>query len=163
MLDVSKKLALLGVLMISVVISGCQSTPPKDAKPNVTFIDTQKFDSDLTASLESIKKPVEVTFFNPVSPNEIPPRMEKWLSLVEKSGGKINISTPANEPTPKNPALIFGLFSGLWNAIKMYRTETAGKSMEDAVKGRDANITLARNPQGNLFIQKIVFDERNLK
>ena len=163
MLDVSKKLALLGVLMISVVMSGCQSTPPKDAKPNVTFIDTQKFDSDLTASLESIKKPVEVTFLNPVSPNEIPPRMEKWLSLVEKSGGKINISTPANEPTPKNPALIFGLFSGLWNAIKMYRTETAGKSMEDAVKGRDANITLARNPQGNLFIQKIVFDERNLK
>ena len=163
MLDVSKKLALFCVLMISVVISGCQSTPLKDAKPNVTFIDTQKFDSDLTASLESIKKPVEVTFFNPVSPNEIPARMEKWLSLVEKSGGKINISTPANEPTPKNPALIFGLFSGLWNAIKMYRTETAGKSMEDAVKGRDANITLARNPQGNLFIQKIVFDERNLK
>ncbi len=163
MLDVSKKLALFGVLMISVVISGCQSTLLKDAKPNVTFIDTQKFDNDLTSSLESIKNPVEVTFLNPVSPNEIPPRMEKWLSLVEKSGGKINISTPANEPTPKNPALIFGLFSGLWNAIKMYRTETAGKSMEDAVKGRDANITLARNPQGNLFIQKIVFDERNLK
>ena len=163
MVKVNKKLAVLFVSTALVLISGCHNIPQKDAKPNVTFIDTQKFDSDLTASLETIKKPVEVNFFNPLSPNEIPPRMEKWLSLVEKSGGKIEISTPANEPTPKNPALIFGLFSGLWNAIKMYRTETAGKSMEDAVKTRDANITLARNPQGNLYIQKIVFNERSSK
>jgi hypothetical protein len=32
--------------------------------------------------------------------------------------------------------------------------------MEDAIKSRDANIQLARNAQGNLYIQKITFNER---
>jgi hypothetical protein len=35
--------------------------------------------------------------------------------------------------------------------------------MEDAIKSRDANIQLARNAQGNLYIQKITFNERASK
>jgi hypothetical protein len=80
--------------------------------------------------------------------------------MVDKSGGKINIASPVGEPAPKSPALILGLFSGLWNAFTILNKESATKSMEDAAKGRDANIQLARNAQGSLYIQKITFNER---
>ena len=151
------------LLLTAVVFSGCNNLPQLQASPKITFIDTQKFDNELSSSLSTIKKPVEVNFYNPITPNEIPPRLEKWLSMVDKSGGKVNISSPVGEPAPKSPALIMGLFSGLWNALKLLSGEGASKSMEDAAKSRDANIQLARNAQGNLYIQKITFDERATK
>jgi len=156
----SKKLAFFVAVATMVSIGGCQNLPPVNAKPKLTFIDTQKFDTDLAVSLVAIKNPVEVDFYTPITPNEIPPRLEKWLSMVDKSGGKVNIASPVGEPSPKSPALILGLFSGLWNAFKILSGESAAKSMEDAVKSRDANIQLARNAQGGLYIQKITFSER---
>jgi hypothetical protein len=160
---VSKKLALFVAIITMVSISGCQSLPHAEAKPNITFIDTNKFDSDLSASLVAIKNPIEVNFYSPITPNEIPPRLEKWLSMVDKSGGKVNVASPIGEPVPKSPTLIMGLFSGLWNAFKIFSGESSAKSMEDAIKNRDANIQLARNAQGNLYIQKITFNERVAK
>ena len=159
----SNKLARCTVLLAALVFSGCSNLSQSQAKPEITFIDTQKFDSELSSSLSSINKPVEVSFYNPITPNEIPPRLEKWLSMVDKSGGKVNVSSPVGEPAPKSPALILGLFSGLWNAFKILSGESASKSMEDAVKNRDANIQLARNAQGTLYIQKITFNERVTK
>ena len=163
MYAVSKKLACFVAIATVVSISGCQSLPHAEAKPNITFIDTNKFDSDLSASLVAIKNPIEVNFYSPITPNEIPPRLEKWLSMVDKSGGKVNVASPIGEPVPKSPTLILGLFSGLWNAFKIFSGESSSKSMEDAIKSRDANIQLARNAQGNLYIQKITFNERVAK
>jgi hypothetical protein len=163
MYAVSKKLACFVAIATVVSISGCQSLPHAEAKPNITFIDTNKFDSDLSASLVAIKNPIEVNFYSPITPNEIPPRLEKWLSMVDKSGGKVNVASPIGEPVPKSPTLIMGLFSGLWNAFKIFSGESSAKSMEDAIKSRDANIQLARNAQGNLYIQKITFNERVAK
>jgi hypothetical protein len=158
-----KSLILLMVVTFAGVLSGCQSVNLGPAKDSITFIDTQKFDSELSSSLSSINKPVEVNFHNPITPNEIPPRLEKWLSMVDKSGGKVNVSSPVGEPAPKSPALILGLFSGLWNAFKVLSADSSTRSMEDAVKSRDANIQLARNAQGTLYIQKITFNERLTK
>ena len=160
MFVVSKKLAFFVALVTMASLIGCQSVPQAQAKPNLMFMDTTKFDNELSTSLVAIKNPVEVDFYSPITPNEIPPRLEKWLSMVDKSGGKINIASPVGEPAPKSPALILGLCSGLWNAFKILGTESAAKSMEDAIKGRDANIQLARNAQGSLYIQKITFNER---
>jgi hypothetical protein len=160
---ISNKLVKYIVLAAAVVFSGCSNLTQLQAKPEITFIDTQKFDSELSSSLSSINKPVEVNFYNPITPNEIPPRLEKWLSMVDKSGGKINISSPVGEPAPKSPALLLGLFSGLWNAFTILSKESTAKSMEDAAKSRDANIQLARNAQGSLYIQKITFNERVVK
>jgi len=159
----SNRLFRCTALTAILLFSGCNNLPQLQAKPEITFIDTQKFDSELSSSLASIKKPVEVNFYSPITPNEIPPRLEKWLSMIDKSGGKVNIASPVGEPAPKSPALILGLFSGLWNAFKILGKESAAKSMEDAAKGRDANIQLARNAQGNLYIQKITFNERVAK
>ena len=163
MFTTSNRLVGCTVLVTAIIFSGCNNMSPIQAKPEITFIDTQKFDRELSSSLSSINKPVEVNFHNPITPNEIPPRLEKWLSMVDKSGGKVNVSSPVGEPAPKSPALILGLFSGLWNAFKVLSADSSSRSMEDAVKSRDANIQLARNAQGTLYIQKITFNERVTK
>jgi hypothetical protein len=58
---------------------------------------------------------------------------------------------------------LFSLFSGMWNAIKTLRGELASNSIDDAVKNKNVNISLERNIQGNLFIQKIEFQPKDLK
>ena len=155
-----KLLAFLGVLC---VLSACTTTPTTSPKPSVTFIDLQRFDDELSASLVGIKEPVSVDFYSPVSPNDIPPRVQKWLATVEKSGGRINISQPEGEMVPRDPMIVFSLFSGLWNGIKAMRSEYINLSMEDSMRNRDANISMARNAQGNLYIQKIVFKPKEAK
>ncbi len=156
------RVALLTLITFS--FFGCQSTLDADPpQKTITFIDAQKFDNELTTSLKQLNEPVSVNFHNPVTPNEIPQRIDKWLAAVEKSGGKINISTPVGEPTHKDPMFLFGLFSGLWNAIKTLRGEMTSYSMDDAVKNKNVNIALARDAKGSLYIQKIEFQPRELK
>jgi len=158
------KKSLVSYMLFICCLSGCstttQTTPPKAV---VTFIDLQRFDDELSASLVGIKEPVSVDFYSPVSPNDIPPRVQKWLATVEKSGGRINISQPEGEMVPRDPMIVFSLFSGLWSGIKTMRSEYLNLSMEDSMKNRDANISMARNAQGNIYIQKIVFKPKEAK
>ena len=147
----------ISCLIVLCVLSACSTTPTEPPKPTVTFIDLQKFDEQLSSSLSSIKDPVAVNFYSPVTPNEIPPRMQKWLASVEKSGGRIDITSPEGEPTPKDPTIIFSIFGSLFTGIKALMAEFDELSIENTTKNRDANIVLARSPQGNLYIQKIEF------
>jgi hypothetical protein len=144
-------------------LSACQTLPTDPPKQSVTFIDTSKFDTELASSLSGIKQPIDVDFYSPVNPNQIPPRLEKWIALAEKNGGKIIISQPVGEPTPKDPFILLGLFTGMWQAIKIFRGEAASYSMDESVKNRNVNIALARNSQGNLYVQKIVFEPKEPK
>lgn len=139
-------------------IVGCQTSPSTPAKNELTFVDSQSFDESLTASLASNKSPVTIDFYSPVTPNAIPPRIDKWMAMAQKSGGKISVTQPEGEPTPKNPMLLLGLFTGLWEVIGKFSKEKNSYSMEDSVKNRNVNISLARNPQGNLYVNKIIFE-----
>ena len=144
-------------------LSACSSTPKEPPKPIVTFIDLQKFDDQLSSSLSGIKDPVAVNFYSPVTPNEIPQRMQKWLAMIEQSGGRIDVTSPAGEPTPKDPTIIFSLFGSMFSGIRALIGQYDSMNMEKIAKNRDANIMLGRNSQGNIYIQKIEFKQRDTK
>ncbi len=57
----------------------------------VQFLDTTGFDYKLSASLEAKQEQVDVLFPAVITLNNIPERMDKWLSRVEKFGGKVEI------------------------------------------------------------------------
>ena len=137
---------------------GCQSSPSAPPKDALTFVDSQSFDESMAASLRSNKSPVTIDFYSPVTPNAIPPRIDKWMAMAQKSGGTISVTQPEGEPTPKNPMLLLGLFTGLWEVIGKLSKEKNSYSIEDSVKNRNVNISLARNPQGNLYVNKIIFE-----
>jgi len=158
-----KSLILLIAVTFLGALFGCQSVNLGPAKDSITFIDAQKFDSELANSLVNSKNPVDVDFYNPVSPNQIPPRLEKWIAIAETTGGKITVTQPPNELAPKDPMLLLGLFTGIWQAIKLMSGQYSSYAAEEGAKKRDVNIALARNEQGSLYAQKVIFIPREIK
>jgi hypothetical protein len=153
-----QKLAVAGVIATLV---GCASetslvNSKVEAKSNIVFIDIGKFDSELHASLSEKSEPVVVTFYDKVSPNAMPERLQKWLTSVERSGGKIEIEHPANELAPKNPALLLSLFSGLWSGMKAV-AEIQDEQALKAARGKTAVISLERNAANQLVVGKVTF------
>jgi len=153
------KLGFRLALLISVfLIIGCQSVDLAPTKDTLTFVDTKNFDNEFAASLANKKTPITIDFYSPITPNSIPPRLEKWMAMVETEGGKITVNQPPNEFAPKDPLLLLGLFTGLWELVNKLRTQKDSYSMEDRVKDRNVVINLARNPQGTLYVDKVIFD-----
>ena len=152
------------IVFLMILLSlGSQSLSAAPVKETLTFIDTQSFDSEFVASLANNDAPVTVDFYSAVTPNQIPQRLEKWMALAEINGGKISVTQPSGEMTPKNPLLLMGLFTGVWDLATKLKAEKSSYDMDDAVKNRDVNINLARNPQGGLIVQKVVFIPKEVK
>ncbi len=134
-----------------------QSLP--QASPQLVFLDVAKFDRDLSASLVNPFEKVEVSFYDKVSPNNMPDRIQKWISTVDVSGGRIRVEPPPNEVTPKNPMILLSLISGLVNSVKVYSALQKEQTISPA-KGRDVVIVLERNPSGDMVVSKVNFVKR---
>jgi hypothetical protein len=158
-----KSLILLISVTLTGALSGCQSVNPSPAKDSITFIDTKKFDTELGNSLLNSKSSVDIDFYSPVTPNQMPPRLEKWIAAAETSGGKITVTQPPNELAPKDPIFLLGLFTGIWQAVKLMGGQYSSYNAEEGAKKRDVNIALARNAQGGLYVQKVIFTPREIK
>ena len=152
------KVLSLGIL---VFVSAC-AVPPQviniDGAPKatVTFIDVANFDAELASSLNAPLDSVEVLFYEKISPNKMPERLQKWISAVERSGGSVKINTPPNEPKPRNPIALLGLLGSAYTTIKSF-VDAQPASYLSSAKGRNAVISLARSPNGDLLVEKIGF------
>lgn len=154
---------LLSIAALAFLI-GCTTSLDRQAQqvsatPTVRFVDIEKFDHDLTSSLDASFEEVNVVFYDKTSPNNIPPRMQKWIAAIEKNGGTVKITPPPNELTPKDPFVLFGLFGSLFSSAKAL-FEVREESRFEKVKGRDAVISLARNSSGDVVVEKVNFIKR---
>jgi len=151
----------LGIVFLMSVLLGCATeqsvvNSKAEAKSNIVFIDIGKFDAELHASLVAKDEPIVVSFYDQVSPNGMPDRLQKWLTSVERTGGKITIEPPPNELAPKDPMLLFSLFSGLWSSMKA-ASQIQDEQVVKAAKGRTAVISLERNAAKQLVVGKVTF------
>ena len=92
-------LSLLAVLLLA--LSGCATKNPAEGATvsgEVQFLDSFSFDRKLSASLGAGQPQVDVLFPAVITLNNIPERMDKWLSKVEKFGGKVEIPTDGQSP-----------------------------------------------------------------
>jgi hypothetical protein len=152
------KVLSLGIL---VFVSACAASPhsvkvDSPPKATVTFIDVANFDAELASSLNAPLDSVEVLFYEKLSPNKMPERLQKWISAIERSGGTVKINTPPNEPTPRNPLALLGLLGSAYTTIKSF-VDAQPASYLSSAKGRNAVISLARSPNGDLLVEKIRF------
>jgi hypothetical protein len=99
----------LGVVF-SLALASCASNVPLSSAVESTptgarlsFLDISKFDRDLSGSLQDKNASVEVAFYDKVSPNNVPDRLQKWISVVEADGGKVLVKTRPNELVSRNP------------------------------------------------------------
>jgi len=150
-------------VLVILTLVGCAATAPfheptksSVPEPKLSFIDLAKFDKDLAASLSSDMHSVDVFFYEKVSPNKIPERMQQWISAVESSGGKVKVETPPNEPQAKSPLALLSLLGTAYSALKDQFTPPAATLLK-AAQGRNAVISLERGPTGGLLVEKIQF------
>ena len=158
----------LRVLAISLLLglSGCATNAPLAKAENstavntrISFLDISKFDRDLSAALKNQPSTIEVAFFDNVSPNNVPERLQKWMAVIEADGGKIMVEAPPQEAATRSPFAALSLIGTLISSIKKierYRSE----QIYDAAKGRNAVISLDRNDKGEVFVKHINFVQR---
>ena len=147
-------LTLAGLIVFSSPQSLAQPTPEP-----IRFIDLSKFDSDLERALKGSNESITVMFYEKTSPNNMPNRLQKWVTAVEKSGGKIDVEPPPDEPRPRSPAMLIGLLGGLWSSIKAWG-EIREQAMLDAVQTRNVLIHLERNAAGEIIVGRVAFPPR---
>jgi hypothetical protein len=155
---------LFGMLSTSLALVACNTTPVNSSDPitpqaQVSFIDISKFDRELASSVGSPLEAVDVVFYDRVGPNNMPERLQKWLSAVEKNGGVVRVVPPPNEIAPRDPLALISLVGSLFTVIKNLAVINSDKVFE-TVKGRDAAIALERNASGELVVAKLQFIKR---
>jgi hypothetical protein len=126
---------------------------------SISFIDLSKFDSDMERALNGGTETVTVTFYEKTSPNNMPTRLQKWVTSVEKSGGKIEVEPPSDEPRARSPVMLIGLLGGLWSSIKAWG-EIKEKSMLEAAQSKNVKIYLERNGTGDIIVSRVTFSPR---
>lgn len=146
---------------VSVPIEPAPATVPAPAPIVVSFLDFEAFDDDLNAQLKKANdRSVEVEFYSPVSPNAIPPRIERRLAALRKEGGNVGIVQPQNASNTRSIMAVVGLFSGLYNFMKTFEAASNERAMVNSVKDRDVDLVLERTDQGSVIIRKLVFKKR---
>jgi len=155
----------LGVVF-SLALASCASNVPLSSAVESTptgarlsFLDISKFDRDLSGSLQDKNASVEVAFYDRVSPNNVPDRLQKWISVVEADGGKVLVEPPPNELVARSPFAAVSLIGTLITSIKGFAQFNSEKIYESA-KGRDAVISLERNSKGEVVVSSIKFVRR---
>jgi hypothetical protein len=134
-----------------------EAPPPKQ---KLNFVDISEFDRELASSLNAQYDSVDVAFYNKVEPNNVPVRLQKWLSAVERNGGVVKVNPPPGEVAPKDPFALLGLLGSLVNAFRML-AEYSKERAFDASKGRDAVLSLERNASGEVVVSSVRFVKRN--
>jgi hypothetical protein len=157
------RLLVLGALLAT--LSACETLPAPDSSAaeappeQLNFLDTPGFDQRLSSSLSAQLPTVNVGFYDKVSPNALPERLQAWLSAVEAGGGKVKVVKPKGEITAKSPFMLLSLASSLWTASKAAR-EVSARSHFLPAQQYDAALLLKLDDAGQTVVDTVVFTAR---
>jgi hypothetical protein len=157
-------LGTLAPLIFLVTLSGCETIqtvktdltpPPKE----VAFLDGEGFDNKLGDSLAFDHEEVSVKIYDKFSPNKMPPRIQQWVSHLEKNGGKIQLVEPPSESgvTAKDPFLIFSLINAIRSMLPIAEQVESEKKYYMNTKDRDVKVMLARNFNNEVVVDRLIF------
>jgi hypothetical protein len=107
--------------MVRGVGGAMQKVQPGD-KLSVDFFDVRGFDRAISSGLKGDAQTITVQFQAPVTVNDIPERLNTWLTWVEKYEGSVEIQEDPGSPTrgviSGGLFLIIGAATGVYRAIK---------------------------------------------
>jgi hypothetical protein len=151
-------------LMALCTLTACGTNPAQPVgstspQADLNFVDLQGFDRDLSASLAAPLPQVQVAFYNHVTPNALPDRLQQWMAAVEAGGGKVQVQQPKPTVTAKSPFLLISAITSLWTASKMAK-DMSTQAQFKAAQAYDANIILKVDDKGEAVVDKVVFVQR---
>jgi hypothetical protein len=112
------------LLMGSLFMAGCATTggggTQSQGKPQaqLDLFDSISFDSQLSNSLSAKLPMVTVRVIAPFTANNIPERIDKWMSAVRKYDGKIELKPDPDYPSSRSFGMIFDLLKTVFNLAK---------------------------------------------
>ncbi len=135
-------LAVLACLILSPSVVAQEAT----GEP-ITFVDSRAFDARLSKELGRGGKRVEVQVEGRLSINQIPVRLDKWLTRVTENGLlelRLQDTTIRNKSLLSLASMVFPALQGMqdeamlrtandYNAIIYYRKEANGDALVDRV------------------------------
>ncbi|AMC35174.1 hypothetical protein [Janthinobacterium sp. B9-8] len=153
---------LSGTLIL--LLAACASGPNEAiSKPqaDIKFVDYKGFDRDLINSLNAPLPKIQVAFYEQITPNALPERVQKWMAAVEANGGKVDITVPKSNSTisAKSPLLIISVITSLWSANKMVQ-EVSGEAQFNAASLYNAEVILKYDESNKMVIDKIIFHKK---
>jgi hypothetical protein len=148
----------LSAFTVSFLLYGCSAgrtstdgalAPGNDVVLEVQFLDSRTFDSNLSDALGNQPWRVIVTPVAPFSVNEIPERLDKWLYVVQDSGGTVLVQEEPEE------IVRGGIAGGLGVAIEIAKYVIEKREFG---KARNYNVTLLHDMDGQ--VQMVTFERR---
>ena len=102
---------------------------------SVDFFDVYSFDKQLSSNLREGPLTVDVYLKAPASVNDIPERLGKWLTMVDKYGGAVEVRNESDAQTrgfvTGGASLVVGAVVGLYQVVR-------DRALYSPVKGYNA-------------------------
>lgn len=153
----SKLVSPILIAIVILVLSACSSGQSRENRlddpnavpeDNIQLIDSEVFDYKLGLSLARNLPKVTLAVISPFSANQIPERLEKWLSAVDEHGGEVTVVVDPRFNTTKG--LISEAIDLVFLAYDAFKKTVLYNTTDDY------NATLYYNPN-NGNITKVIF------
>ena len=143
-------LRLILLLLITHPLTALVSAQTEASTAPLMFMDSKLFDNRLSKELAGTKDTVEVEISGKVSLNSLPPRIDKWISVVGENG-QLDI-----KPVENKARSMFGLVSTVYSFLENVRAESV---FEPATR-YNATIYYRKDGNGDSVIERIVFTKK---
>ena len=152
---------ILSTILLSLLgcLPGTGSPPPKIewVEPTVNhsalkYINSAAFDESLSNAMKQHNTPIEVSVLVPFSSNNIPERLDSWLTTVTENGGEMKTEPASGEDEKNVAALVLSLYS-IYRLIKAQVRYVPAENYH-------ATLLYRRTENGDALIETIVFTHK---
>ncbi len=149
---------LFSILLILLgCIPGMSNTNPTNSlfrssvnHTDLEYFDSTAFDESLSNAMKQTDDQIEVSVLTPFSSNNVPERLDTWLTVIKENGGDVNTQPAENERNVI--AIALALYSVYQLVKKQVRYFPA--------KHYNATLLYRRAESGEALIEKIVFNQK---
>jgi hypothetical protein len=128
------------------------------AKSTIEYSDFDKFDRDMQASVNSDKiDVVKVVFYEKYAPQDIPNRVQSWISSAETHAGVVSFKYPESEGGAKTEGSIRQKINRLLDQILNLNIFSR---TQHPIENRDVVIELNQTKSGEVYVQRVNFIKR---
>jgi hypothetical protein len=121
------------------------ATPATPKKVELTFVDLDSFDKSVEKALASGAPEVEIRLLAGMSPNQIAPRLGRWINTVQDNGGEVQVT---GAPRTRSFGLLASLGEYIYKAWNDSRLKglVKGVNAEMAMSGDKIQTVILRRP-----------------
>ncbi|HDN26215.1 MAG TPA: hypothetical protein ENG03_03800 [Thioploca sp.] len=153
------------LLTLSLSLSACLSTggspiknlnTPTIQSSSLDYLNSESFDNKLSNAMKRADAEIQVSVLNPFFPDNMPERIDAWLTVIKETDGKIETAPAESEKNIDIISIVINLYS-VWTTLKdtieYYLTYSPAKKY-------NATLLYRRNNEGKTIIEKVVFTYR---